>query len=64
MDTYQKRKYPPFRKHCAREKFIEEIFSEGLREIVAIDCAKSLFGNYFRAIAHFVVALCFLTVFL
>ena len=32
--------YPPFRKHCARKKIIEELFSEGLREIVAIVCAK------------------------
>ena len=30
--------YPPFRKHCARETIIEELFSEGLREIVTIDC--------------------------
>ena len=42
--------YPPFRKHCAREKIIEESFSEGLREInVAIDCAKQLSGNCFRS---------------
>ena len=32
--------YPPFRKHCAREKIIEELFSEGLREIVTTDCVK------------------------
>ena len=34
------KRYPPFRKHCARELFFEGSFSEGLREIVAIDCAK------------------------
>ena len=32
----------------AREKMIEEAFSEGLREIVAIDYAKQLSGNCFR----------------
>ena len=31
--------YPPFRNHCVREIFFEELFSEELREIVAIDCA-------------------------
>ena len=32
--------YPPFRNHCVREMFLEELFSEELREIVAIDCEK------------------------
>ena len=40
--------YPPFRKHCAREDTIEELFSKGFREIVAIDCATKLLGTNFR----------------
>ena len=31
-----------------REVIFEELFSAGLREIVAIDCSKFLLGNYFR----------------
>ena len=36
----------------AREMFFEELFSEELREIVAIDCGKYFFENYLRAIAR------------
>ena len=54
--------YPPFTNHCAREKIIEELFSEGLREIVAIACAKELGELFSGGLRNVVVALCFLTV--
>ena len=47
-DLPVKNHYPPFRKQCASKIVVEELFSEGLRKIVAIDCAKELLGNYFR----------------
>ena len=36
---------------CANFSF-EELFSEELRKIVAIDCGKQFFESYFRAIAQ------------
>ena len=50
-------RYPPFRKHCAREKIIEDLFSEGLREIVTIDCVKKLLGNCFQGNCAFLLSL-------
>ena len=44
-------------KHCAREKIIEELFSEGLREIVTIDCVKKLLGNCFQGNCAFLLSL-------
>ena len=38
---------PPFRKHCAHETTIEELFSEGLREIVAL-CFLCVFEACFQ----------------
>ena len=56
--------YPPFSKHCAREKIIEESFSEGLREVVAIDCVKKTLGELFSGRLHnFIVLLRFCIVF-
>ena len=55
--------YPPFRKHCAREKMIEELFFRG----TARDCRNrlreiTLWELFSGRLRNFVVALCFLTV--
>ena len=49
--------WPPFRKHCAQKKIIEDLFSEGLREVVAIDCVDNSWGIVFRAITQFYLSL-------
>ena len=46
------------KKHCRREVTIKKLFSEGLCEIVAIDCARKLWGVISGRLRNFVVVLC------
>ena len=57
------RPYPPFRKHCAREKKLSRnYFPRDCAKLSQLIVRKNSWGIVFGGLRNFVVALCFLTV--